>query len=197
MSEEALPTYNQLSTTSLAGTIENSQIQIPSLIALAASTTTNSNSQATTPSDLLLESAADKSVIAQTLNLINNLQLELVNSENNNNPTNANNNSNNNSTTSTNFVKLENEHANSNSSSNSFNSNSNVDELNVLLESISSSVGSILADEILSFDLQTPNLLPNFFGHYLSETASRVLFLTVHWIKRIYIFQFLRFVIKG
>jgi Ligand-binding domain of nuclear hormone receptor len=178
--------FGQLSA-SLSAAIDNPQIQIPSLIALAASTSANSGSQASTPSDLLVETAAEKSVIAQTLSLINNLQLELVNNESNNN---NNNTSESSPSSAANFIKLENETANSNSSSTSFTSNSNADELTVLLESLTSN-GAILADEILSFDLQTPNLLPNFFGHYLSETASRVLFLTVHWIKRIYVFQFL------
>ncbi|XP_052871075.1 orphan steroid hormone receptor 2-like, partial [Anopheles cruzii] len=52
--------------------------------------------------------------------------------------------------------------------------------------------GLVLTENCVPFDIQVPNVLPNYLGvHYVCETGSRVLFATVHWMKKNHLFQLL------
>lgn len=52
-----------------------------------------------------------------------------------------------------------------------------------------------LSDNSISFDIQVPNVLPNYLSaHYVCETGSRLLFATVHWMKKNHLFSMLRWV---
>ncbi|XP_055594193.1 nuclear hormone receptor HR78 isoform X2 [Uranotaenia lowii] len=49
-----------------------------------------------------------------------------------------------------------------------------------------------LSDSCISFDIQVPNVLPNYLSaHYVCETGSRLLFATVHWMKKNHLFGML------
>lgn len=49
-----------------------------------------------------------------------------------------------------------------------------------------------LSDGCVSFDIQVPNVLPNYLSaHYVCETGSRLLFATVHWMKKNQLFSML------
>ncbi|XP_055636313.1 nuclear hormone receptor HR78 isoform X3 [Toxorhynchites rutilus septentrionalis] len=49
-----------------------------------------------------------------------------------------------------------------------------------------------LSDSCSSFDIQVPNVLPNYLSaHYVCETGSRLLFATVHWMKKNHLFSML------
>ncbi|EAT47063.1 AAEL001796-PA [Aedes aegypti] len=49
-----------------------------------------------------------------------------------------------------------------------------------------------LSDNCISFDIQVPNVLPNYLSaHYVCETGSRLLFATVHWMKKNHLFSML------
>ena len=55
--------------------------------------------------------------------------------------------------------------------------------------------GPVLTENCISFDIQVPNLLPNYLSmHYVCETGSRLLFSTVMWVKKNSLFQMLRLV---
>ncbi|XP_059480687.1 nuclear receptor subfamily 2 group C member 1-like isoform X2 [Neocloeon triangulifer] len=48
----------------------------------------------------------------------------------------------------------------------------------------------VISDEHILFNLQTPTLMPQYFNsHYSCESASRLLFLSVHWARNIRVFQ--------
>ncbi|XP_046407023.1 nuclear receptor subfamily 2 group C member 1-A-like isoform X4 [Ischnura elegans] len=52
--------------------------------------------------------------------------------------------------------------------------------------------GPILMDQHVSFNLQTPSPMPAYLNvHYICESASRLLFLSVHWARSIPAFQLL------
>uniref|UniRef100_A0A182K646 NR LBD domain-containing protein n=1 Tax=Anopheles christyi TaxID=43041 RepID=A0A182K646_9DIPT len=49
-----------------------------------------------------------------------------------------------------------------------------------------------LTESCINFDIQVPNVLPNYLSvHYVCETGSRLLFATVHWMKKNHVFQML------
>uniref|UniRef100_A0A182NTZ7 Nuclear receptor domain-containing protein n=1 Tax=Anopheles dirus TaxID=7168 RepID=A0A182NTZ7_9DIPT len=49
-----------------------------------------------------------------------------------------------------------------------------------------------LTESCVNFDIQVPNVLPNYLSvHYVCETGSRLLFATVHWMKKNHVFQML------
>uniref|UniRef100_A0A182RDR4 Nuclear receptor domain-containing protein n=1 Tax=Anopheles funestus TaxID=62324 RepID=A0A182RDR4_ANOFN len=51
---------------------------------------------------------------------------------------------------------------------------------------------SILTESCVAFDIQVPNVLPNYLSvHYVCETGSRLLFATVNWMKKNHVFQML------
>lgn len=53
--------------------------------------------------------------------------------------------------------------------------------------------GPILQDHNISFNLQIPGPVPPYLNiHYICESGSRLLFLSVHWAKNISAFQYLR-----
>jgi testicular receptor 4 len=53
--------------------------------------------------------------------------------------------------------------------------------------------GPILHDQHIPFNLQTPSPMPSYLNvHYICESASRLLFLSVHWARSIPAFQMLR-----
>ncbi|CAB3365864.1 Hypothetical predicted protein [Cloeon dipterum] len=52
--------------------------------------------------------------------------------------------------------------------------------------------GPIISDQQMSFNLQVPNQIPPYFNnHFICESASRLLFLSVHWARSIPAFQML------
>ena len=53
--------------------------------------------------------------------------------------------------------------------------------------------GNILADGIVRFRLATPSPMPSFLNiHFICETASRLLFLSIHWVRSIPSFAMMR-----
>ena len=53
--------------------------------------------------------------------------------------------------------------------------------------------GNLLSDTMVNFRLATPSPLPAYLNvHFICETASRLLFLSVHWIRSIPAFAALR-----
>lgn len=59
-------------------------------------------------------------------------------------------------------------------------------------ESIFELEGSLLLDHHIPFNLQTPSPMPAYLNmHYICESASRLLFLSVHWARSIPAFQLL------
>jgi len=56
--------------------------------------------------------------------------------------------------------------------------------------------GNIISDMMVNFRLATPSPLPAYLNaHFICETASRLLFLSVHWVRSIPAFSSLRLVI--
>lgn len=122
-----------------------------------------------------LESALEKNQINLSLDLLNSLQYDitLINSNNNNNINKNDNNS-------------------SNSSSIKIEPNNTEYENNIIMDDFDC---PILNEQNINFELLMPNLLPTYLGvHYVCETSSRLLFLTINWIKKIYLFNILRYV---
>ena len=59
-------------------------------------------------------------------------------------------------------------------------------------ESIQELDGALLSDANIPFHLTTPSPMPVFLNaHYICESASRLLFLSVHWARSISAFQLL------
>lgn len=55
--------------------------------------------------------------------------------------------------------------------------------------------GPLLLDQNMIFNLQTPEPVPPYLNmHYICESGSRLLFLSVHWARSIPAFQLLRYV---
>lgn len=53
--------------------------------------------------------------------------------------------------------------------------------------------GPLLQDQHISFNLQIPGPVPPYLNvHYICESGSRLLFLSVHWARSIPAFQLLR-----
>ena len=53
--------------------------------------------------------------------------------------------------------------------------------------------GQVVQDGFLSFKLATPTPLPTHLNiHFICETASRLLFLSVHWVRSVPVFSQLR-----
>ncbi|XP_065344081.1 orphan steroid hormone receptor 2-like isoform X1 [Cloeon dipterum] len=66
------------------------------------------------------------------------------------------------------------------------------DSLDVSMECIdqSSCEEPLITEENVPFNLQTPTLLPQYFNaHYCCESASRLLFLSLHWARNISVFR--------
>jgi len=56
--------------------------------------------------------------------------------------------------------------------------------------------GVLLLEQHIPFNLQTPSPMPAYLNvHYICESASRLLFLSVHWARSIPAFQLLRYVL--
>ena len=57
--------------------------------------------------------------------------------------------------------------------------------------------GVLLLEQHIPFNLQTPSPMPAYLNvHYICESASRLLFLSVHWARSIPAFQLLRYVLQ-
>ncbi len=55
--------------------------------------------------------------------------------------------------------------------------------------------GKLIGDNITRFRLATPTPMPSYLNvHFICETASRLLFLSVHWVRSIPAFSMLRLV---
>lgn len=55
--------------------------------------------------------------------------------------------------------------------------------------------GPILQDQHVAFNLQTPGPVPPYLNaHFICESGSRLLFLSIHWARNIPAFQYLRWV---
>lgn len=53
--------------------------------------------------------------------------------------------------------------------------------------------GPVLQDQHVAFNLQTPTSVPPYLSlHYICESGSRLLFLSVYWARNIPAFQCLR-----
>ena len=53
--------------------------------------------------------------------------------------------------------------------------------------------GKLISDSMVHFRLATPSPLPAYLNvHFICETASRLLFLSVHWVRSIPAFSALR-----
>lgn len=53
--------------------------------------------------------------------------------------------------------------------------------------------GKLIQDSIIRFQLATPTPMPSSLNvHFICETASRLLFLSVHWVRSIPAFSQLR-----
>ena len=73
------------------------------------------------------------------------------------------------------------------SESNDSEADSETEEEIILVE------GNIISDMMVNFQLATPSPLPAYLNvHFICETASRLLFLSVHWIRSIPAFSALR-----
>jgi hypothetical protein len=49
---------------------------------------------------------------------------------------------------------------------------------------------AVISAENFAFNLQTPSLMPQYFNaHYSCESASRLLFLSLHWARNIPVFK--------
>jgi Ligand-binding domain of nuclear hormone receptor len=58
--------------------------------------------------------------------------------------------------------------------------------------------GPIITEQQVAFNLQVPNQIPPYFNnHFICESASRLLFLSVHWARNIPAFQMLRYIQIG
>lgn len=62
------------------------------------------------------------------------------------------------------------------------------DELAALID------GPFLTEQEIAFNLQPPNIVPHFLNfHYICESGSRILFLSIFWIKKFRCFRLLRY----
>lgn len=53
--------------------------------------------------------------------------------------------------------------------------------------------GNLISDMMVNFRLATPSPLPAYLNaHFICETASRLLFLSVHWVRSIPAFSALK-----
>lgn len=53
--------------------------------------------------------------------------------------------------------------------------------------------GPILQDQHIAFNLQTPEPVPPYLNtHFICESSSRLLFLSVHWARNVPAFHYLR-----
>ena len=56
-----------------------------------------------------------------------------------------------------------------------------------------SSEGPLLPEAVIPFQLTAPSPMPHYLNvHFICESASRLLFLSVHWVRNIPSFQCLR-----
>lgn len=61
------------------------------------------------------------------------------------------------------------------------------DELAALID------GPILCEQEIAFNLQPPSTVPNYLNfHYICESGSRILFLSIFWIKKFRCFRLLK-----
>ena len=71
--------------------------------------------------------------------------------------------------------------------------NSANDEQSESDEEMSDMEGPIIEDNLVPFKLSTPTPLPSHLNiHYICETASRLLFLSVHWVRSVPAFSQLK-----
>ena len=53
--------------------------------------------------------------------------------------------------------------------------------------------GQVIAEHLTNFHLATPTPMPSHLNiHFICETASRLLFLSVHWVRSIPVFSHLK-----
>lgn len=66
-------------------------------------------------------------------------------------------------------------------------------ELNLQDENCYDYDGQIIQEQNIAFNLQIPGPVPPYLNiHYICESGSRLLFLSIHWAKNIPAFQFLK-----
>lgn len=62
------------------------------------------------------------------------------------------------------------------------------DELAALID------GPFMTEQEIAFNLQAPNIVPHYLSlHYICESGSRILFLSIFWIKKFRCFRLLRY----
>lgn len=114
-----------------------------------------------------LQSATDKNILNQALDLIANVQNQLYNKQTNN------------------FKSDPNNDDEDDDDSGGGGGGNGQNEL-IIDE-------PLLTDSDVLFNLQTPTLVPAYLNyHYVCESGSRLLFLSVYWIKKIPVFKMLR-----
>lgn len=120
------------------------------------------------PTDNLLQSAIDKNTLTEAQELILSIQSD---AQNNNNFDDA--------------IKDEPESTG--------NASIAADDLDDYEDELISLPERYLQTEQLSFNLQPPNIVPNYLNfHYICECGSRILFLSIFWMKKFQPFRLLR-----
>lgn len=114
----------------------------------------------------LLQSAIDKNIIAEAQEIISSLQVE---GQNNNEFSDA--------------IK--------NDPDSCISSTDDIDEFEDEMSSFSD--GAMLQERDIVFNLQAPAFVPNYLNmHYVCETGSRILLLSICWFKKFHAFNLLR-----
>lgn len=121
------------------------------------------------PTDNLLQAAIDKNALAEAQDLIMGIQSD---AQNNNN-----------------FDEAMKEEPES-----TCNASIAADDLDDYEDELLSLPERYLQSEQLAFNLQPPTIVPNYLNfHYICECGSRILFLSIFWLKKFQPFRLLRY----
>ncbi|KAL9707036.1 hypothetical protein quinque_010554 [Culex quinquefasciatus] len=145
---------------------------------------TSDNSPTSNPNPTTTNTSLEKNLICNSLEFIQNLEHELNNNNNNNSSS---------TTLPHNHPTIKSEHPllllnNGEDSNGGGGGGGGADDC------LNFDYGSCLelSEGCVSFDIQVPNVLPNYLSaHYVCETGSRLLFATVHWMKKNQLFSML------
>lgn len=120
--------------------------------------------------DTLLQSAIDKNTLAEAQDLISSMQAD---TKNNNE-----------------FDDMMKEEPESTG-----NESIVTDDLDDYEDELLSLSERFLQNEQLAFNLQPPTIVPNYLNfHYICECGSRILFLSIFWLKKFHPFRLLRYI---
>lgn len=171
---------------STTGTLAQSLVQSSENIAAASSTTAAAAG--------LIQNSIDKNLITQSLDLIASIQQQYERNSilNNNNINSGSNNNNNNTNTSNHNTIIKEELIIDDQQQQIAQSNNDItdDDTDTHQQQQNIFETPILPDQNVTFNLQIPTLVPSYLNvHYVCESGSRLLFLSVYWIKKIHTFQ--------